>query len=134
MGFFDLVNIRAINGKLNDLMPVVEANLSRFTTYFDNNFKVTKRPKYGQNSIFSLGEYEEVILTTQKNIDELLRLKKEFEIEFESVHKIIEKIKPVTFLDDDRSYVHWNNKLASINFSYNFVIKLMNNHKIYIQS
>ncbi len=134
MGFFDLVNIRAINGKLNDLMPVVEANLSRFTTYFDNNFKVTKRQKYGQNSIFSLGEYEEVILTTQKNIDELLRLKKEFEIEFESAHKIVEKIKPVTFLDDDRSYVHWNNKLASINFSYNFVIKLMNNHKIYIQS
>jgi hypothetical protein len=134
MGFFDLVNIRAINGKLNDLMPVVEANLSRFTTYFDNNFKVTKRQKYGQNSLYRLGEYEEVILTTQKDIDELLRLKKEFESEFVSALKIVEKIKPVTFLDDDSSYVHWNNELASINFSYNVVIELMNNHKIYIQS
>jgi hypothetical protein len=39
MGFFDLVNIRAINGKLNDLMPVVEANLSRLNKYYENNLK-----------------------------------------------------------------------------------------------
>lgn len=131
MGFFDLVNIRAINGKLNDLMPVVEANLSRLSKYFDDNFKVTKRYK---NSMYSFGESEEVIVTTQQKIDELLRLKKEFESEFENVSKIVDKIKPVTFLDDDSSYVHWHNKLASMNWTYNFIIERFNKYKIYIQS
>ncbi len=131
MGFFDLVNIRSINGKLDDLMPVVEANLSRLTTYFDNNFKVTK--KYN-NSMYSFGEPEEVIITTQQKIDELLRLIKEFESEFENVCKIVDKIKPITFLDDDRSYVHWHNKLVSMNWTYNFIIERFNQYNIYIQS
>ena len=130
MGFFDLVNIRAINKKLGDLMPVVEANLSRLSTYFDNNFKVKK--KYN-NSIFSISEPEEIIETTQKHIDELLRLKEEFEIEFENVQKIVEKIKPITFLDDDRSYVHWHNTLVSISWTYDIIIKMFNSHKIYIK-
>jgi len=131
MGFFDLVNIRAINGKLNDLMPVVEANLSRLSKYYENNFKVVKRQKGG---LYSFGEYEEVIETTQQHIDEFLRLKKEFEREFESVRVIVEKIKPITFLDDDRSYVHWNNKLVSISWGYDMLIKILNHRKIYIKS
>lgn len=131
MGFFDLVNIRAINGKLNDLMPVVEANLSRLSKYYENNFKVVKRQKGG---LYSFGEYEEVIETTQQHIDEFLRLKKEFEREFESVREIVEKIKPITFLDDDRSYVHWNNKLVGISWGYDILIKLLNHRKIYIKS
>ena len=131
MGFFDLVNIRAINGKLNDLMPVVEANLSRLNKYYENNFKVVKRQKGG---LYSFGEYEEVIETTQQHIDEFLRLKKEFEREFESVRVIVEKIKPITFLDDDRSYVHWNNKLVSISWGYDMLIKILNHRKIYIKS
>lgn len=131
MGFFDLVNIRAINGKLNDLMPVVEANLSRLSSHFDNNFKVTKRYKNGLNSF---GASEEVIETTQQHIDELLRLKKEFECEFEIISKIVDKIKPITFLDDDRSYVNWHNKLASISWGYNFFIAKFNKNKIYIKS
>ena len=131
MGFFDLVNIRAINGKLNDLMPVVEANLSRLSKYYENNFKVVKRQKGG---LYSFGEYEEVIETTQQHIDEFLRLKKEFEREFESVRVIVEKIKPITFLDDDRSYVHWNNKLVSISWRYDMLIKILNHRKIYIKS
>lgn len=131
MGFFDLVNIRAINGKLDDLMPVVEANLSRLNKYFENNFKVTKRHK---DVLYSCGEYEEVIETTQQHIDEFLRLKTEFEREFESVRVIVEKIKPITFLDDDRSYVHWNNKLVSISWGYDILLKVLNHRKIYIKS
>lgn len=130
MGFFDLVNIRAINGKLNDLMPVVEANLSRLHKYYENNFKVVKRKKGGFYSI----EYEEVIETTQQHIDEFLKLKKEFEKEFESVRVIVEKIKPITFLDDDSSYIHWNNELVSISWSYDMLIKILNHRKIYIKS
>lgn len=133
MGFLDLVNIRAINGKLNDLMPVVEANLSRMNTYFDNNFKVTKRYKDGFG-LYGLGEPEEVIETTQQHIDEFLRLRKAFESEFENVRIIVEKIKPITFLDDDRSYVNWNNKLANISWSYDLLIKIINLRKIYIKS
>ena len=79
MGFFDLVNIRSINKKLGDLMPVVEANLSRLSKYFDNNFKVKKKTN---NSFYAISEPEEIIETTQEHIDELLRLKKEFESEF----------------------------------------------------
>lgn len=131
MGFFDLVNIRAINKKLYELIPVVEANLSRMNSFFDKNFKVTKRHKSGS---FSFSEFEEVIITTQANIDELLRLKNEFESEFESVSKIVDKIKPVTFLDNDSSYVHWHNKLVSMNWTYNFIIERFNKYKIYIQS
>lgn len=133
MGFLDLVNIRAINGKLNDLMPVVEANLSRMNTYFTNNFKVTKRYKDGFG-LYGLGEPEEVIETTQQHIDEFLRLRKAFESEFENVRIIVEKIKPITFLDDDRSYVNWNNKLANISWSYDLLIKLIKLRKIYIKS
>lgn len=131
MGFFDLVNIRAINGRLNDLMPVVEANLSRLDTYFNTNFKVVKKYK---DSLYSFGEPEEVIETTQHHINELSRLKKEFESEFENVRIIVEKIKPITFLDDDRSYVHWNNKLSSISWGYDILIKKFNHRKIYIKS
>jgi hypothetical protein len=112
-------------------MPVVEANLSRLNKYYENNFKVVKRQKGG---LYSFGEYEEVIETTQQHIDEFLRLKKEFEREFESVREIVEKIKPITFLDDDRSYVHWNNKLVSITWGYDMLIKLLNHRKIYIKS
>ena len=130
MGFFDLVNIRAINGKLNDLMPVVEANLSRLYRYYENNFKVVKRQKGG----FSFGEYEEVVETTQQHYNEFLKLKEEFEDEFKSVQVIVEKIKPITFLDDDRSYVHWNNKLASISLSYDVLIQILNHRKTYIKS
>jgi hypothetical protein len=130
MGFFDLVNIRAINGKLKDRMPVVEANLLRLNKYYENNFKVVKR----QKDWYSFGEYEEVIETTQQHIDEFLRLKKEFEREFESVREIVEKIKPITFLDDDSSYVHWNNKLVSISWKYDMLIKTLNHRKIYIKS
>ena len=131
MGFFDLVNIRSINGKLNDLMPVVEANLSRISVYFDNNFKETKRYKNG-SYVFS--ETEDVIETTQQHIDEFLRLKKEFENEFENVRKMVEKIKPITFLDDNSSYVHWNNKLVGISWGYDAIIKVINSRKIYIKS
>lgn len=131
MGFFDLINIRAINRQLDDLMPVVEANLSRMTTYFDNNFKVTKKHN---KSMFSFEEPEEVIITTQQSVDELLRLKSEFESEFENVCKIVDKIKPITFLDDDSSYVYWHNKLVSLNWTYNFIIEQFNKYNIYIQS
>ena len=131
MGFFDLVNIRAINGKLNDLMPVVSANLSRLGSYFDNNFKVTKRYKGG---LYGSQQYEEVIETTQQHIDELLKLKQDFEYEFENVRKIVEKIKPITFLDDDSSYVRWHNEMVSINMVYNIFIAQLNRHKIYIKS
>lgn len=131
MGFFDLINIRAINRQLDDLMPVVEANLSRMTTYFDNNFKVTKKHN---ESMFSFEEPEEVIITTQQSVDELLRLKSEFESEFENVCKIVDKIKPITFLDDDSSYVYWHNKLVSLNWTYNFIIEQFNKYNIYIQS
>lgn len=131
MGFFDLVNIRAMNGKLNDLMPVVKANLTRLDTYFNNNFKVTKRYK---NGMYSFGESEEVIETTQQHIDELLRLKTEFEREFESVRNIVDKIKPVTFLDDDRSYVHWNNEMVAISWTYKAIMAKFGAHKIYIKS
>ena len=58
MGFFDLVNIRSINKKLGDLMPVVEANLSRLSKYFDNNFKVKKKTN---NSFYAISEPEEII-------------------------------------------------------------------------
>jgi len=127
MGFFDLVNVRSINKKLGDLMPVVEANLSRLTTYFDNHFKVKK--KYN-NSFYMTSEPEEIIETTQEQIDELLRLKEEFESEFVNVQEIVQKIKPITFLDDDRSYVHWNNKLVSIGWTYDIIIKKFNSCKI----
>lgn len=130
MGFFDLVNIRSINKKLGDLMPVVEANLSRLSTYFDNHFKVKK--KYN-NSLYMTSEPEEIIETTQEHIDELLRLKEEFESEFVNVQEIVQKIKPITFLDDDRSYVHWNNKLVSIGWTYDIIIKKFNSYKIYIK-
>ena len=60
--------------------------------------------------------------------------KDEFEREFESVRVIVEKIKPITFLDDDRSYVHWNNKLVSISWGYDMLIKILNHRKIYIKS
>jgi hypothetical protein len=130
MGFFDLVNIRAMNKKLGDLMPVVEANLSRLSTYFDNHFKVKK--KYG-SSFYTSSEPEEIIETTQEHIDELLRLKEEFENEYESVKEIVQKIKPITFLDDDRSYVHWNNKLAGIGWTYEIIIQKFNSYKIYIK-
>lgn len=130
MGFFDLVNIRSINKKLGDLMPVVEANLSRLSKYFDNNFKVKKKTN---NSFYAISEPEEIIETTQEHIDELLRLKKEFESEFMNVQEIVQKIKPVTFLDDDRSYVHWNNKLVSIGWTYDIIIKKFNSYKIYIK-
>jgi hypothetical protein len=130
MGFFDLVNVRSINKKLGDLMPVVEANLSRLTTYFDNHFKVKK--KYN-NSFYMTSEPEEIIETTQEQIDELLRLKEEFESEFVNVQEIVQKIKPITFLDDDRSYVHWNNKLVSIGWTYDIIIKKFNSCKIYIK-
>lgn len=129
MGFLDLVNIRSINKKLGDLMPVVEANLSRLSTYFDNHFKVKK--KYN-NSFYMTSEPEEIIETTQEHIDELLRLKEEFESEFVNVQEIVQKIKPITFLDDDRSYVHWNNKLVSIGWTYDIIIKKFNSCKIYI--
>jgi len=131
MGFFDLVNIRAINGKLNELMPVVEANLSRLSTYYSTNFKVTKRSKGG---LSILDETEDVVVTTQQHIDEFLRLKREFESEFQSVQAIVEKIKPITFLDDDRSYVHWHNKLVSISWAYDALLKLINARKMYLKS
>lgn len=130
MGFFDLVNIRSINKKLGDLMPVVEANLSRLSKYFDNNFKVKKKTN---NSFYAFFEPEEIIETTQEHIDELLRLKKEFESEFMNVQEIVQKIKPTTFLDDDSSYVHWNNKLVSIGWTYDIIIKKFNSYKIYIK-
>ncbi|MDA3882172.1 MAG: hypothetical protein PF481_02705 [Bacteroidales bacterium] len=131
MGFFDLVNIRAINGKLKDIMPVVEANLSRLHKYYDDNFKVTKKQKH---VLLSLDEPEEIVITTQEHINEFLRLKKEFEKEFESVRLIVEKIKPATVFGDDSSYVYWNNKLVSISWGYDMFIKILNHRKIYIKS
>ena len=111
-------------------MPVVEANLSRLSKYFDNNFKVKKKTN---NSFYAISEPEEIIETTQEHIDELLRLKKEFESEFMNVQEIVQKIKPITFLDDDSSYVHWNNKLVSIGWTYDIIIKKFNSYKIYIK-
>ena len=37
MGFFDLVNIRAINTKLDNLMPVLRAKLNRLEKYNEIN-------------------------------------------------------------------------------------------------
>jgi hypothetical protein len=128
MGFFHLVNTREINGQLNDLMPVVEANLSRLTKYYINNFKVLQK-----GGLYSFSECKEVE-TTQQHIDEFLRLKQEFEREFESVRVLVEKLKPINFLYDDRSYVYWNNKLFFISNGYDVFIKILNHKKIYIKS
>ncbi|MGE0021610.1 MAG: hypothetical protein AB7S72_18205 [Draconibacterium sp.] len=125
MGFFDLVNIRAINTKLKELMPVVDANMSRMESYYKSNFKKIKKNEWGSS--------KEILVTKKENIDELLRQKKELELEFENVHNIVEKIKPITFLDDDSSYIHWKNELASVSWRYNFLIEELNSFEIYTE-
>jgi hypothetical protein len=111
-------------------MPIVEADLSRMSAYFQNNFKATER--YKKDS-FILVEPEEVFETTQNHLDEFLRLIKEFECEFEIVRKIVGEIKPITFLDDDSFFEHWNNNLVGISWGYTTIINLFNRRKIYIK-
>lgn len=146
MGFF--VNIRSINGKLNDLIPLVEANMKRLSKYFNSNFKIVERdPNYEMYESMASKSTINLILTSSFNspkikvietkeplIKEFLRLKEEFEYEFSNAHELVEKLKPKTIFDDDSSYAHWKNQLYFVSLSYNGLIEELKDCQIKIKS
>lgn len=131
MGLF---NYKSTNKRLNELVPLVDANLSRLWSYFDDNFKHVSKTKCSMWEIKKpLNPQTHIIVTKKQNLDEFSRLKREFEVELKIAQKELENIKPRIFLDDGRLYAYWHEKLWSKEFTYSLLLTKINGYDIYIE-
>jgi hypothetical protein len=122
-------------------IDIVSAYYKRMGKFMDDNFEYQQKPRdvfsrYSSPSTsFNRNERSpetHIIVVTEKNLNEFLRLKKEFEAEFNAAQRYADVLKPQFFDDGAAAYdAKLKMDLQSSAWAYSIILEVINKYEIY---